>query len=113
MEYVFANENLVGDAYDLVFSILIEDDYIVKVGAVLYEFGLLQSCSDEPSLAVNVEFLVRIDNLCSDDSVETLDFGPSGKFFPYLSLRCLNHSMVTLTISLRSFSISAISAFIF
>ena len=69
-----ADEHLVGNADDLILAIPIEDDDIIEVGAVLYELSLLQPCTDETSLPVDVQLLVGIHHLGRHNRVEVLDF---------------------------------------
>lgn len=54
MEDVLADEHLVLNLDNLVFSIAEEHHDVVEVGAVLNEFGLLQTVTDESLLAVDV-----------------------------------------------------------
>ena len=54
VEDVLAHEHLVLNLDNLVFSIAEEHHDIVEVGAVLHEFGLLQTVTDESLLAVDV-----------------------------------------------------------
>ena len=60
---ILADEQFLGNLYNLVLTVFIEDDDIVDIGAVTYELVLLQRCSDEAVLTVDEEFLVSIDNL--------------------------------------------------
>ena len=72
---VFAHKYLVGHANHLVFTVAIEDNYIVEVGAVAYKFVLLKAGTDEPVLPVDVQFFVGFGHLCGVDGVETANFG--------------------------------------
>ena len=69
-----ADEHLVGNADDLILAIPIEDDDIIEVGAVLHELRLLQPCTDEACLPVDVQLLVGIHHLGRHNRVEVLDF---------------------------------------
>ena len=75
MQHVLAHEQLVGNAHHLEFSVAIEDDDVVDVGAVAHEFVFLQTRSDEAFLTVDVEFLVGLDDLRGDNRVEVANFG--------------------------------------
>ncbi len=73
MEDVLAHEYLVGHLGDLELSILIEDDDVVEVGAVAYELVLLQACSHETFLSVDVELLVGFHHLGYLDGIEVAE----------------------------------------
>ena len=74
VEHVFAYKQLVGHAHHLEFSVAVEDDDIVDVGAVAHEFVFLQTRSDEALLTVDVEFLVGLHHFRGHDGVEVADF---------------------------------------
>ncbi len=57
------------------FPSFIEDDDVVEVGAVAYEFILLQACSYESFLSVDVKFLVGFYHLGHLDGIEVAYFG--------------------------------------
>ena len=67
---VLTDENLLGNTHDLELSVFVEDDDVVDVGAVAHEFVFLQRRSDEPLVAVDVEFLVGLHHLRGLDGVE-------------------------------------------
>ena len=75
MKDVLAHEYLVCHLGDLELSILIEDDDVVEVGAVAYELVLLQACSHETFLSVDVELLVGFHHLGYLDGVEVANLG--------------------------------------
>ncbi len=52
----FPTKSLVGHLGHLELSVLIEDDDIVEVGAVTHQLILLQSCTHESFLSVDVGF---------------------------------------------------------
>ena len=70
-----AHEEFVGDAHHLVRAVLVEEDDVVDVGAVLHELVLLQARADEALLAVDVEFLIGLHHLGGGDGVEVLYLG--------------------------------------
>ena len=72
-QHVLAYKQLFGHAHHLELTVAVEDDDVVDVGAVAYEFVLLQSCADESFCTVDVELLVGLGHLCSLDGVEVLD----------------------------------------
>ena len=74
MQDVLSHEYLISYADNFVFSVLIENDNIVDVGAVAHKLVFLQSRTDESFLAVDVEFLVGLYHFGSLDGVEVLDF---------------------------------------
>ncbi len=86
VEDVLAHEYLVGHLGNLEFSVLVEDDDVVEVGAVAYELILLQSCTHETFLSVDVEFLVGLHHLGYLDGIEVSDFGPSRMQLAVLAL---------------------------
>ena len=55
-------------------TILIEDDDVIEVGAVAYEFILLQPCTNETFLTVDVEFLVSLYHLGNLNGIEVSYF---------------------------------------
>ena len=63
MEDILTDEYLVCYLGDFKLAILIEDDDVIEVGAVAYEFILLQPCTNETFLAVDIEFLVSFYHL--------------------------------------------------
>ena len=63
MEDILTDEYLVCYLGDFKVAILIEDDDVIEVGAVAYEFILLQPCTNETFLAVDIEFLVSFYHL--------------------------------------------------
>ena len=67
---VLAHENFLGHTHHLVFSVFVEDNDVVEVGAVAHELVFLQRRSDESFVAVDVEFLVGLHHLRSLDGVE-------------------------------------------
>ena len=75
VEDVLSYEYLVGHLYDLKFSVFIEDDDVVEVGTVAYEFILLESGSYESFLSVDKQFLVGFYHLGHLDSVEVAYLG--------------------------------------
>ena len=74
MEDILADEYLVCYLGDFKLTILIEDDDVIEVGAVAYEFILLQPCTNESFLTVDVEFLVSLYHLCNLNGIEVSDF---------------------------------------
>ena len=74
MEDILANEYLVGYLGDFKLTILIEDDDVIEVGAVAYEFIFLQPCTNESFLTVDVEFLVSLYHLSHLNGIEVSDF---------------------------------------
>ena len=57
---VLAHEEFLGYAYNLVFSVFVEDDDIVEIRAVAYKLVFLQSGADKAVVAVDVELLVGL-----------------------------------------------------
>ena len=86
VEDVLAHEYLVGNLGYLEFSILVEDDDVVEVRAVAYEFILLQSCTNEAFLSVDVELLVGFHHLGYLYGIEVSDFGSSWMHLSVLAL---------------------------
>ena len=68
MEYIRADEEFFRHTHDLIFTILMEDDDVIYIGAVKEELIFLESCSDESFLAVDIEFLVVLDHRLYIDS---------------------------------------------
>ena len=77
MEDVLSHEDLVGHLGHLELSVLIEDDDIVEVGTVAHQLILLQSCTHESFLSVDVEFLIGLHHLGHLDGVEVSYLGAS------------------------------------
>ena len=78
MQDVLAHEYLVGDAHHFILAFLVEDDDVVDVGAVAHKLVFLQSGAYEAVVAVDIQLLVGLDDLCSLDGVEVLYLGQSG-----------------------------------
>ena len=78
VENVFTDKHLLAHLHDLVFAVFVEDDDVVDVGAVAYKLVALQSGADEALVAVDVEFLVGLDDLGRLDGVETAYGGATG-----------------------------------
>ena len=74
---VFAHEQLVGDTDYLELTILIEDDDVIDVRTVADKLVLLQTRTDEAVLAVDVQFLVGLDDLGGLDGVEVANLRQS------------------------------------
>ena len=74
MEDILADEYLVCYLGDFKLAILIEDDDVIEVGAVAYEFILLQPCTNESFLTVDVEFLVSLYHLGNLNGIEVSNF---------------------------------------
>ena len=77
MDDVLSDKHFVCHLYDLVFSVSIEDYYIINIRAVAYKFIFLQTGSHETFLTVDIEFLVSLDNLCRLNGVKVLNFRQS------------------------------------
>ena len=77
MYYVLAYKKFFAHLYNLVFSILVEQDYIVHVRAVGDKLILLERCTNETLGTVNVQFLVCLYNLCRNNCVEVTYLGLS------------------------------------
>ena len=60
---VLAHEEFLGYAYNLVFTVFVEDDDIVEIRAVTYKLVLLQSGTDKAIVAVDVQLLVGLGHL--------------------------------------------------
>ena len=75
VHHVLAYEYLVGHTYYLVFSVLVEYDYVVYVGAVAHELVLFQPRTNEALLSVDVELLVRLHHFRGLDGVEAAYLG--------------------------------------
>ena len=58
IEHVLTHEDLLCHADHLVFTVLVEDDDVVEVGAVAHELVFLQTCTYKAVGAVDIEFLV-------------------------------------------------------
>ena len=89
VEDVLTHEYLVGNLGYLEFSILVEDDDVVEVRAVAHKFILLQACTHETFLSVDVEFLVGFHHLGHLDGIEVPDFGFSRMHLSVLALEIL------------------------
>ena len=74
IEHVLPHEDFFGDADHLVFTVLVEDDDIVEVGAVAHELVFLQARTDKAVGAVDIEFLVGFCHLRGLDGVEIAKF---------------------------------------
>ena len=70
MYHVLAHEYLVGHAHHLIFTVAVEDDYVVDVGTVADKLVLLESRADEAFLAVDIELLVCLYHLGCLNGVE-------------------------------------------
>ena len=75
VEDVLSYEYLVGHLHDLEFSVFIEDDDVVEVGTVAYEFILFESGSYESFLSVDKQLLVGFYHLGHLDGVEVAYLG--------------------------------------
>ncbi len=75
VEDVLSYEYLVGHLHDLEFSVFIEDDDVVEVGTVAYEFILLEAGSYESFLSVDKQLLVGFYHLGHLDGVEVAYLG--------------------------------------
>ena len=75
MQHVLAYKHLVGHAYHLVFTILVEQDYIVYIRAVGHELVLLERSTDEAFFAVDVQLFVGFHYLGSLDGIEVAELG--------------------------------------
>lgn len=95
MEDILADEYLVCYLGDFKLAILIEDDDVIEVGAVAYEFILLQPCTNETFLTVDIEFLVSFYHLGNLNGIKVSDFCFARMVFPYFPLRYSNQLMVT------------------
>ena len=89
VEDVLTHEYLVGNLGYLEFSILVEDDDVIEIRAVAYEFILLQACTYETFLSVDVELLVGFHHLGHLDGIEVPDFGFSRMHLSVLALEIL------------------------
>ena len=74
-----AYEELVLHPHDFVFPVAVEDDYIIDVRAVAYEFVFLQPCADEAFLAVDVELFVGFRHFGGYDGVKVAYLGAAGE----------------------------------
>ena len=77
---IFADEDLLRYADNLVLAVLVEDDDVIDIGTVAYKLVLLQPCADKPFRAVDIEFLISFGNLCCHDGFKVLDFRPARMF---------------------------------
>ena len=78
MDDVGADKRLVRHLDNLVLAVLVEDDYIVQVGAVEQELFFFQAGADKALGAVDVQFLVRLDHRLHIDSGEVAHLGLAG-----------------------------------
>ena len=70
MEDIRSHEQLLRHAHDLVFTILMEDDDIVNIGAIEQVFVFLETRSHETFLAVDIKFLVVLHHRLDVDGAE-------------------------------------------
>ena len=70
IEYVLAYEFLVCYRSDDITSVAEEDDNIIEVGAVGYEFIFLQAGTDETLFAVDIQFFIGFHHFGRVDGVE-------------------------------------------
>ena len=70
VEHVLAHEYLFCHTNHLVFTILVEDDDIVEVGAVAHKLVLLESCANKAIRAIDIKFLIGFCHLRRVDGVE-------------------------------------------
>ena len=54
MKYTLTHKHLVGNSDDLILTITVEDNHIIKVRAVLNELCLLKTRTNETFLTVNI-----------------------------------------------------------
>ena len=54
MEYALTNKDFVGYSDNLILTITVEDNHIIKVGTVLNELRLLKTRTDEALLLVDI-----------------------------------------------------------
>ena len=87
MQYILAHKQLVGHAYHLVSSVLVEQDYIVHVRAVGHKLVLLQGGTYESLFAVDVQLFVGFHHLGRFDGVEVAQLGASRIVGPVLVLQ--------------------------
>ena len=73
-----ADKHLLGDPYDLIGSVTIEDDHVVDIGTVADVLVLLQAIANESLLTIDIELLVRLDHLGRLDRVEITDLRQAG-----------------------------------
>ena len=71
---VLSDEQFVGHADNFVFTVFVEDNYIVDVGTVAYILVFLQSGTDETFLTVDIQFFVGFGHLGSHDGIEVAYF---------------------------------------
>ena len=86
---VLAHIELVGNAYELVFSVFVEDDDVVDIGAVAHKLVLLKPHTDEALLTVDVELLIGLGNGGSHDVVEVANDGAAREVRAIFSLDAL------------------------
>ncbi len=87
--YALAEECLVGHFGNLIFSILVNYNDVVDVGAVAYIFVLLQAITNEAFFPVNVELFVCNGHLTGINRIEVADFGLALATFAVLFLDVL------------------------
>ena len=71
---VLSHEDLVCHADNLILTVAVEDNDIVDVGTVAHKLILLQTCTDESVLSVDIQFLVGLGHLCCLNGIEVTDF---------------------------------------
>ena len=86
MEDILAHKNLFGYTDDLVFTIFVEDNDIVDVGAVAHEFILRESHADETVSTIDIEFLIGFCHFRCLNGVEVADLGQTWVFLTILIL---------------------------
>ena len=77
IQYVLADVKFVCHFSHFVFTILVEDNHIVDVGAVAHKLVFLQSGANESVFAVDIQFLIGFGNARRLDIVETAYHGAS------------------------------------
>lgn len=84
---VLSDEQFVGHANNLVFTVFVEDDYIVDVGTVAYIFVFLQSVPMKPSSRLIYSFSLASATLVATIVSKLRISVRRGKFLPYFSFR--------------------------
>ncbi len=77
MQGVGADEHFLGDLDGFIFTIFIEDDDIVDIGARAEVLVVFERGSDEAVLSVDIQFLVGFDNGIDIDVGEVANLGES------------------------------------